>query len=102
MPTKPTRSPGPPGVMQLGLKPPSPISHLQADQLPLALGCRSEAPDNGGQIFRFDADHAYSPATGQGMNSGLQDAVNPGWKLAFAAAATDRAALLDSYDLERR
>lgn len=49
-----------------------------------------------------DAAHAYSPATGQGMNTGIQDAVNLGWKLAFAAAATDRAALLDSYDRERR
>ena len=49
-----------------------------------------------------DAAHAYSPATGQGMNTGIQDAVNLGWKLACAAAATDRAALLDSYDRERR
>ena len=32
-----------------------------------------------------DAAHAYSPATGQGMNAGLQDAANLGWKLAFAA-----------------
>lgn len=49
-----------------------------------------------------DAAHAYSPATGQGMNTGIQDAINLGWKLAFAASATDRAALLSSYDLERR
>ncbi len=49
-----------------------------------------------------DAAHAYSPATGQGMNAGIQDAVNLGWKLAFAASATDRGALLDSYDRERR
>jgi hypothetical protein len=49
-----------------------------------------------------DAAHAYSPATGQGMNTGIQDALNLGWKLAFAHSATDPAALLDSYDLERR
>jgi hypothetical protein len=49
-----------------------------------------------------DAAHAYSPATGQGMNTGIQDALNLGWKLAFAASATDGAALLDSYELERR
>ncbi len=49
-----------------------------------------------------DAAHAYSPATGQGMNTGIQDAINLGWKLAFAASAADRAALLDSYDRERR
>jgi 2-polyprenyl-6-methoxyphenol hydroxylase-like FAD-dependent oxidoreductase len=49
-----------------------------------------------------DAAHAFSPASGQGMNTGMQDAANLGWKLAFAAAATDRAALLDSYERERR
>lgn len=52
-----------------------------------------------------DAAHAYSPATGQGMNTGIQDATNLGWKLAFAAStasASDRTALLDSYDRERR
>ncbi|MDQ4044600.1 MAG: FAD-dependent monooxygenase [Chloroflexota bacterium] len=56
-----------------------------------------------GHLFLVgDAAHAYSPATGQGMNTGIQDAINLGWKLAFAPAATDREALLDSYDLERR
>jgi 2-polyprenyl-6-methoxyphenol hydroxylase-like FAD-dependent oxidoreductase len=49
-----------------------------------------------------DAAHAYSPATGQGMNAGIQDAVNLGWKLAFAAAQPGDGRLLDSYDRERR
>ena len=49
-----------------------------------------------------DAAHAYSPATGQGMNAGIQDAVNLGWKLAFAAAQPGDERLLDSYDQERR
>ena len=49
-----------------------------------------------------DAAHAYSPATGQGMNAGLQDAANLGWKLAFAAARTGDGRLLESYDRERR
>ena len=49
-----------------------------------------------------DAAHAYSPATGQGMNAGLQDAVNLGWKLAFAAAWPGDVRLLDSYERERR
>ena len=49
-----------------------------------------------------DAAHAYSPATGQGMNAGIQDAVNLGWKLAFAAAQPGDGRLLDSYDPERR
>jgi 2-polyprenyl-6-methoxyphenol hydroxylase-like FAD-dependent oxidoreductase len=56
-----------------------------------------------GRIFLVgDAAHAFSPATGQGMNTGIQDAINLGWKLAFAPTATDREGLLDSYDLERR
>ena len=49
-----------------------------------------------------DAAHAYSPATGQGMNAGLQDAANLGWKLAFAAAQPGDGRLLSSYDRERR
>jgi 2-polyprenyl-6-methoxyphenol hydroxylase-like FAD-dependent oxidoreductase len=49
-----------------------------------------------------DAAHGYSPATGQGMNAGIQDAVNLGWKLAFAAAQPAAGSLLDSYDRERR
>jgi 2-polyprenyl-6-methoxyphenol hydroxylase-like FAD-dependent oxidoreductase len=56
-----------------------------------------------GRLFLAgDAAHAWSPAAGQGMNTGIQDAANLGWKLAFALSATDRAALLDSYDRERR
>ncbi|WP_432476464.1 FAD-dependent monooxygenase [Nocardioides sp. GXQ0305] len=46
-----------------------------------------------------DAAHTHSPAAAQGMNTGIVDAVNLGWKLAYA----DRAgvSLLDSYDKER-
>lgn len=49
-----------------------------------------------------DAAHAYSPATGQGMNAAIQDSANLGWKLAFAASWPYNSALLDSYDRERR
>ena len=56
-----------------------------------------------GRLFLAgDAAHAYSPATGQGMNAGIQDAANLGWKLAFAVAGTADPALLGSYDPERR
>jgi 2-polyprenyl-6-methoxyphenol hydroxylase-like FAD-dependent oxidoreductase len=57
-----------------------------------------------GRLFLAgDAAHAYSPATGQGMNAAIQDAANLGWKLAFAASpAGDSAILLASYDRERR
>jgi 2-polyprenyl-6-methoxyphenol hydroxylase-like FAD-dependent oxidoreductase len=57
-----------------------------------------------GRLFiAGDAAHAFSPATGQGMNAAIQDAANLGWKLAFAAAApSGTALLLDSYEAERR
>jgi hypothetical protein len=56
----------------------------------------------GRQYLAGDAAHAYSPATGQGLNAAIQDALNLGWKLAFGASRPDSDALLDSYDLERR
>jgi 2-polyprenyl-6-methoxyphenol hydroxylase-like FAD-dependent oxidoreductase len=60
-----------------------------------------------GRLFLAgDAAHAYSPATGQGMNAAIQDAANLGWKLAFAARQCGPeqcdGPLLDSYDRERR
>ena len=48
-----------------------------------------------------DAAHIHSPAGGQGMNTGIQDAYNLGWKLAAVAKGAPPA-LLDSYDAERR
>lgn len=54
-----------------------------------------------------DAAHVHSPAGGQGMNTGIQDALNLGWKLAFAASSPRpfppaEDPLLDSYEQERR
>lgn len=50
-----------------------------------------------------DAAHIHSPAGGQGMNTGIQDAVNLGWKLAHAVAGRgDTELLLESYGAERR
>ncbi|SEO73378.1 2-polyprenyl-6-methoxyphenol hydroxylase [Rhodospirillales bacterium URHD0017] len=50
-----------------------------------------------------DAAHIHSPAGGQGMNTGVQDAVNLGWKLAYVLnGAGDSDLLLDSYEAERR
>lgn len=58
-----------------------------------------------GRVFLAgDAAHVHPPTGGQGLNTGVQDAYNLGWKLAAAlrdpGAATD--ALLDSYETERR
>lgn len=48
-----------------------------------------------------DAAHVHSPASGQGMNTGIQDAWNLGWKLASVVRGEATQSLLDSYDAER-
>src|SRR5258708_10364846 len=49
-----------------------------------------------------DAVHIHSPMGGQGMNTGIQDAYNLAWKLALVHRGRWPAALLDSYEKERR
>jgi 2-polyprenyl-6-methoxyphenol hydroxylase-like FAD-dependent oxidoreductase len=48
-----------------------------------------------------DAAHIHSPVGAQGMNTGLQDAYNLGWKLALVVSGRAGEALLDSYEAER-
>jgi 2-polyprenyl-6-methoxyphenol hydroxylase-like FAD-dependent oxidoreductase len=48
-----------------------------------------------------DASHVHSPAGGQGMNTGMQDAFNLAWKLALVVRGTCDEHLLDSYSPER-
>lgn len=49
-----------------------------------------------------DAAHVHSATGGPGLNLGLQDAVNLGWKLAAAVREPAREPILDSYEAERR
>jgi len=49
-----------------------------------------------------DACHAHPPNGGLGMNTGMQDAMDLGWKLAAVLKGWAAPALLDSYDIERR
>ena len=48
-----------------------------------------------------DAAHVHSPVGGQGLNTGVQDAMNLGWKLAQVVDGTSPAGLLDTYHAER-
>jgi 2-polyprenyl-6-methoxyphenol hydroxylase-like FAD-dependent oxidoreductase len=56
---------------------------------------------DGRVLLAGDAAHVHSPAGGQGMNTGLQDAVNLGWKLAQVVEETCPEDLLDTYHAER-
>ena len=55
----------------------------------------------GRALLAGDAAHIHSPITGHGMNTGIQDAYNLGWKLALVASGRADAGLLDSYAAER-
>jgi hypothetical protein len=52
-------------------------------------------------LLAGDAAHVHSPAGGQGLNTGVQDAVNLGWKLAQVVDETSTESLLDTYHAER-
>jgi 2-polyprenyl-6-methoxyphenol hydroxylase-like FAD-dependent oxidoreductase len=52
-------------------------------------------------LLAGDAAHVHSPAGGQGLNLGVQDAANLGWKLAWVVTGAARADLLDTYHAER-
>jgi 3-(3-hydroxy-phenyl)propionate hydroxylase len=55
----------------------------------------------GRALLAGDAAHVHYPVGGQGLNVGVQDAVNLGWKLAQVLRATSPANLLDTYQAER-
>jgi 2-polyprenyl-6-methoxyphenol hydroxylase-like FAD-dependent oxidoreductase len=52
-------------------------------------------------LLAGDAAHVHSPVGGQGLNIGVQDAVNLGWKLAEVVHGTAPESLLDTYQVER-
>ncbi|MEN2736944.1 FAD-dependent monooxygenase [Microbacterium sp. X-17] len=57
---------------------------------------------DGRVLLAGDAAHVHPPLGGQGLNLGIQDAVNLGWKLAAEVAGRAPDGLLDSYESERR
>jgi 2-polyprenyl-6-methoxyphenol hydroxylase-like FAD-dependent oxidoreductase len=54
-----------------------------------------------GVLLAGDAAHVHAPDGGQGLNTGVQDAVNLGWKLAQVVKRTSSDSLLDTYHAER-
>ncbi|WP_424217620.1 FAD-dependent monooxygenase (plasmid) [Streptomyces sp. BI20] len=62
---------------------------------------RAEHYRRGRVLLAGDAAHVHFPAGGQGVNLGLQDAVNLGWKLAAEIRGHAPAGLLDTYESER-
>lgn len=56
---------------------------------------------SGRVLLAGDAAHVHSPIGGQGLNLGVQDAVNLGWKLAQVVRGTSPDTLLDTYHAER-
>jgi hypothetical protein len=62
----------------------------------------ASAYGRGRAFIAGDAAHIHPPVGGQGMNTGLQDAHNLGWKLSLVSRGIADARLLDSYSAERR
>jgi hypothetical protein len=62
---------------------------------------QAETYRSGRVLLAGDAAHIHYPAGGQGLNTGLQDAVNLGWKLAQVIEGISPNTLLDTYHTER-
>jgi 2-polyprenyl-6-methoxyphenol hydroxylase-like FAD-dependent oxidoreductase len=103
----PCGQPGPP-VLATELQALLDDAHLGARITHLAWSARVRVQHRVAGRFRQgrlylagDAAHAYSPATGQGMNAAIQDAANLGWKLAATVQGWAPPGLLDTYHAER-
>lgn len=62
---------------------------------------QAESYRSGRVLLAGDAAHIHAPLGGQGLNVGVQDAVNLGWKLAQVVDGTSPASLLNTYQAER-
>ncbi len=72
---------------------------------PARFRCHSRVASSyrsGRVLLAGDAAHVCSPAEGHGMNTGLQDAFNLGWKLALVCGDLAGEGLIDTYETERR
>ncbi len=84
------------------LRPASPDAPLDLRRFS-GINSRIAARYREGRVFLVgDASHVHSPMGGPGLNLGLQDAVNLGWKLAAVLNGRVAPSLLDTYESERR
>jgi 2-polyprenyl-6-methoxyphenol hydroxylase-like FAD-dependent oxidoreductase len=82
--------------------PPGAVVDDPAWMIAFRLHCRMVDRFRVGRVFLAgDAAHIHSPAGGQGMNMGIQDAFNLAWKLALVQRGVGQPVLLDSYHAER-
>ncbi|MFB2587028.1 bifunctional 3-(3-hydroxy-phenyl)propionate/3-hydroxycinnamic acid hydroxylase [Herbiconiux liukaitaii] len=65
-------------------------------------GLAADAWQSGRAFLLGDAAHMMPPFAGQGLNSGIRDAVNLTWKIAAVVQGESDAAVLESYEAERR
>jgi 2-polyprenyl-6-methoxyphenol hydroxylase-like FAD-dependent oxidoreductase len=101
------RAPGPPDLAEIQRlacqRAPEPV--VASDPTWLAsFRCHRRSTDvyrRGRVLLAGDAVHIHSPAGGQGMNTGITDAHNLGWKLALVADGRAPDQLLDTYGAER-
>lgn len=69
---------------------------------PFGVNTRMTSTMQVGRVFLAgDASHVHSPVGGQGMNTGIQDALNLAWKLGLAMKGKATPALVDSFNAER-
>lgn len=82
-----------------------PNSEFTGVENPARFRCHSRVAAtyrSGRVLLAGDAAHVCTPAEGHGMNTGLQDAFNLGWKLALVCKGAAGEGLLDTYEIERR
>lgn len=110
-------------MADLGTIPEEPVNEVTIEELQAIVDARSDVPAKVSDpvwMTRFhshmrhvahmrqrriflagDAAHVHSPAGGQGMNTGIQDAYNLAWKLALVCTEKAPDSLLDTYEVER-
>ena len=81
---------------------PIPYEIISSAEWRAGIGLVADHYRSGRVFLAGDAVHLFTPTGGFGLNTGIEDAFNLGWKLARACKGDADAALLDSYELERR